>query len=525
MPSKEIKELRQSGKLKEAMQMAKAEFENDPGNIWTKRNLSWVYYEYLKSNVTADKYDDFVSWLNQLVSLELPDDEKMLFDSLSFQVGKLLFALTKEEPLPVQKILQLLELVHNLHFTKPSDGYSFLLKGFHKGLKDTGYYLDFINWWGIENLSEQDYQKEKLPTGKEIMALAEQVYIAYAKQLLPREELITNENLEFVIQEKRNSVKTFVDKGIPVRAKVFNREMAESFIHKLEALTEKFPSYQYPPYFQAKLLLALGDTEDVLSALIPFARKKQNDFWVWEILAEAVESDPEKVFSCHCRALVCTSPEEMLVGARQKMAELLIQRKLYNEAKTEIEQILKVKESHGHRIPAVIEQWISQPWYSAAVGSESNKSFYRKHIDLAEEILYEDTPEELVFVEFVNTDKSLLNFIASEETFGFFKFDRFIRKAQPGEVLSVRFNGGAKGGWFNVLTCKKVNDEAFKSQFQKEVEGTVRIKKGASFGFIEDAFIHPTLVSKYKLTDGQNFKGQMIKTYDSKKEKLGWKLN
>ena len=124
------------------------------------------------------------------------------------------------------------------------------------------------------------------------MALAEQVYIAYAKHLLPQRDMQGNV--------------------------YFNREKAEEFLPLLEALGEKYPNYQYPPYFQAKLLLALGDHEDVLSALIPFARKKQNDFWVWEVLAEAVEQDPEKVFSCHCRALICISPEEMLVGVRQR---------------------------------------------------------------------------------------------------------------------------------------------------------------------------------------------------------------
>src|SRR5690606_31631615 len=120
----------------EAMKMAKAEFEEQPDNIWTKRNLSWVYYEHLKTNATAENFEEFVSWLNQLVELELPEDEKMLFDSLSFQIGKMLFALTKEEPVSIQKINQLLALVRNFHFTKPSEGYSFLLKGFHKGLKD-----------------------------------------------------------------------------------------------------------------------------------------------------------------------------------------------------------------------------------------------------------------------------------------------------------------------------------------------------------------------------------------------------
>ena len=104
MPAKEIKELRQSGRLEEALEMARNEYQADPQNIWTKRNLSWVYHEYLKANASADKYNDFVSWLNQMVALELPEDEKMLFDSLSFQLGKLLFAMAKVEPIPIQKI-------------------------------------------------------------------------------------------------------------------------------------------------------------------------------------------------------------------------------------------------------------------------------------------------------------------------------------------------------------------------------------------------------------------------------------
>jgi hypothetical protein len=372
------------------------------------------------------------------------------------------------------------------------------LKGFHKGLKDSGHYLEFVDGWGLENFSNQDFEKEKLPTGKEIMALAEQVYIAYAKHLLPQRDLQGNV--------------------------YFNRKKAEEFLPSLEALAENYPNYQYPPYFQAKLLLAFGDNENVLSSLIPFARKKQNDFWVWEVLAEALEQNPEQVFSCYCRALLCPSPEVMLVGLRQKMAEALIDLNLYNEAKTEIEQILGVKESFGHKIPTSIAQWTNQPWYAEANSLESNKSFYRQHTALAENILYSDLSEELVFVEFVNSAKSMLHFIASEEKFGFFKFDRFIKKVEPGDVLSIRFNGGSKGGRYHVLTCKKVTDDSFKAEFQKEVEGTVEIPMGASFGFLGDAFIHPSLVTKYQLSDGQDFKGQTIKTYDSKKEKWGWKL-
>ena len=122
MPSKEIKELRQSGRLEEALEMARNEFQADPENIWTKRNLSWVYYEYLKLNLSSENFEELLVWLNEIVALELPEEEKMLFDSLSFQIGKLLFAMSKEMPIPLQKIYQLFEFIRDFHFTKPSEG-------------------------------------------------------------------------------------------------------------------------------------------------------------------------------------------------------------------------------------------------------------------------------------------------------------------------------------------------------------------------------------------------------------------
>ena len=33
----------------------------------------------------------------------------------------------------------------------------------------------------------EDFEKGKMPTGKEVMAVAEQAYIAYAKHLLPKQ--------------------------------------------------------------------------------------------------------------------------------------------------------------------------------------------------------------------------------------------------------------------------------------------------------------------------------------------------
>jgi hypothetical protein len=379
-----------------------------------------------------------------------------------------------------------------------------LFKGFHKSFKDTDYYIQFADWWDFQYFMPQDFQKEKMSNGKEIMALAEQAYIAYAKQLLP---------------------KYLIEGGIYSGEVSFDIEKVKEFLPKLNALSEAYPHFQYPAYFQAKLLLALGDRGNVLDALLPFAKKKQNEFWVWQILAEVFINEPDKEFVCYCKALSCKSPDEMLVSLRQKMARLLIGRKLYNEARTEIDLLVHARKEHGFKIPAEVSNWQNMDWYKTAGQTKSNFGFYTAYIPAAEAILFSDVPEESVIVEFVNTDKSILNFIASETKFGFFKYDRFLPKVKIGDILKVRFQGGANGGMHQVYTVIITNDdELLRSQFIREVSGKIKTPPGKSFGFVDDVFVHPSLLVKYKLIDGQHFHGSAIKTFNRDKKLWSWKI-
>ena len=59
MSFKEIKELRQAGKLDEALQMAHHVLEAEPDNIWNKRAAAWVYYDYLKKNAQSGSIEAF----------------------------------------------------------------------------------------------------------------------------------------------------------------------------------------------------------------------------------------------------------------------------------------------------------------------------------------------------------------------------------------------------------------------------------------------------------------------------------
>jgi len=497
MPASDIKILRKSGQLKEAFAMAKAELDAEPDNIWAKRSISWVYYDYAKQRVDKSDVTGFIKCLGAIVALGLPADEFMIFDQLAWQVGKIVYRSLDEQNSHVGEVLRILQLTKTCSFTKPSKQYSFLLKAFHKALKGHGSYLELPEWWGLENLRPEDFEKEELPCGRKKMALAEQVYIGYAKHLLPQAD--------------------------PLGGTMFDRAKAEAFLPSLTTLINRHPEYQYPQYFKAKLLIALGDKQHIMAELLPFARKKSGDFWVWELLAEAFPEDDEIVFACHCRALLCKSPEEMLVKSLQSMASILIQRKMFGEARIEIDRLVSVRNVKGWKVPNAVQEWTEAAWYKGAKPGSSNLELYKAHAFKADGILYADIPEDTIIVEFVNSSRKILNFITADEKTGFFKYDRFLGKVEIGDTLKARIEINGNDAPSRVYTLARVDDENLRRQYMKPVEGNVRIMDGKPFGFIDDVFISPDIVSKFKLVDGMTVKGQAMKTYDKKKERWGWK--
>ena len=496
MPAKEIKELRQAGKLEEAYAMAKAELEADLANVWGKRNLSWVLYAQLDE--LASNLDAFLAKIKEVKELDLPASEEMFFDNISIVISKAARAITHEATLDINKIHRLFDSIKELSLKRNSKWFSVLFNAMHKGMKESNRYIEFADWWDFKNFRPEDFQKEKMPNGKEVMAVAEQAYIAYAKHLLPKQY----QNGEII----------------------FNKEKALAFLPILSEIVDTYPQFQYPAYFNAKLLLALGDKDHMLSALLPFAKKKRNDFWVWEILAEAFSNDSDKIFACYCKALSCKSPEEMVVNLRQKMAVILISKKLFNEAKTEIVLLTEARNIQGYKIPNEVLSWQSHDWYNTAISQKSNFGFYKQFTSAAESLLFSDTPEEMIFVDFVNSDRKILNFIATDSKFGYFKYERFFRDIKVGDVLKVRFQGGSNEGMHQLYTAVKIQDDTYKQNFMKEISGIVRIPLGKQFGFIDDVFIHPSTVNKLKLANGVNFTGKAMKSYNQDKKQWGWKI-
>lgn len=497
MSFNEIKNLRQAGDLEGALSLANAALEADPENIWSKRNAGWVHYEYLKKYNDLEHYDIFKGHLLSIKSLGLPEGENLMFNQCAWQIGKFVFALKKEEPVDHSNVDALFAIIKEFHFEKPSEAYSFIYKAFHRDYQNWSRYLDFADWWDFDNFLTKDYSEEEF-NDKKIMSIVEQAYIAYSKKLLDGEPIDASGQ----------------HRGL-------NKERIEKFMPRLEKIVNNHPKYVYPGYYMAKMMLALGENENILSTFLPFAKEKRNNFWVWELMADIFE-DYEVKFACYCKALSLRTPDSFLVNTRLKFAVMLIEKELYDEAKTEINLVFETREREGWKISNQITNWMNQDWYKNSTAKNNNQQLYKQHINRADKILFQDIPEEVVVVEFVNRNKTMINFVKNENKHGFFNYKNQLDDPQIGDVLKVRFTDDGDKGYFKTHTAKIVDADT-PNDALKVFEGALKVISPQNFGFVDDIFVDSRTINSIGLENMQPVKGRAMLSYNKKKNEMSWK--
>jgi len=505
MSFKEVKKLRESGDLQGAYELATSDLEQNPSDVWSKRALAWVIYYYLKENSSKANFDVCIKYLEEIIDLELEDKEEMFFSSITFQIGKLIFDLCKDQNVPLEKINTIFELVKKLAIPKKTEAYSFLFKAFHKAYKDSTKYISFCDWWDFNNFINQDFQKQDI-NGKSVISVVEQAYNSFSKSLLKGTPIgITIGNIPV------NSIDSTIDK-----------KKIKDFFPALDKIISNYKDFQYPIYYKVKLMHAIGEKSKAIESFIPFAKKKKNDFWVWELLADCFEDHSEEKIACLCKAVTLNSKEDFLIKVRTKLAELLIKKSMFTEAKFEIEKSSKVKLEKGWPISNQIKEWQHSQWYTNAPNINSNFSLYNNSIKTAEEILYSNLPEHIIVIEFVNKNKHIVNFIKNKTVNGFFNYKNIIKNPKIGEIYSVRMESKKNDRFYTIFSCSKQNN-TITNETLKEFDGEIKLIEGSGIGFIYDVFISKNLIQENNITQNQAIGGKAILSFNKKKNNWGWK--
>ena len=481
---KEIIALCREGQTQRAYELSKADMEQQFS--WAQREMGWVLYYLIKDDTDANNYQALISHLDELSTLDQlsPTADNLIFENMLFKVAG--FVKAHVSPTSIDSPIKLSCIFSKLRgFSfESSKGYSFLLQSFIK-CDSWQEMADFIDWWNLDKLTEEDYRPFRMDNGRTIMSVAEQAFIAKSKALLRLNDL----------------------------------GRIEEFLPLMDELMENHPEMTYPGYFYGKLLLSLGsNAEDALKVIIPFARKKATEFWVWQLLSDVFVNDQEKQLACLLRAVNCHTQENFLGKVRIKLATLYIQRNQLEYAKYQIDKVTQCYLSQGWHLPYEVDRWIHQPWISTINSNQKAPIDYRA---ITDNILCEGTEEAVAIVTGWDSKSNKVTLVYGYEK----RISQKLRiKVGPGVMLKINYLTEADGK-IRILSSGQVRYQDG-LDFAKVVEGTVRKRSDKDFAFLKtknkDYFISPNVVRKYDIKDGEIIKGLVVYDYNRKKEVWDW---
>lgn len=486
---KDITTMCKAGNVLEAYEMAKTDLSSSPQNIWSQREMGWALYYMLKRDIENKDNTNFYNHIEEVTNLDLLtiSTDSLFFDTVLWILAEYV------KSIPMSNIQELDKLfpLFNKYTFNPSKGYSYLLKSC-LGFETWENLIDFFEWWNLDNLLPEDYQQIELKDGQKIISLAERAYIAYSKALL----------------------------------RLKDKEKIRAFLPKIEKLMEDYPNMLYPGYYCGKLMLATETArEDALNAVMPFVRKKQSEFWIWQLLSELYKEDTETCLACLLRAVHSKTQEKFLGKVRMKIASMYLSRKDYPRAKYHIEQMMQCYMKEGWHLPYEVQSWTREPYVLNASSDKSNNIDYKR---ITDSILLNGTNKSIAIVTAIDAVNKRAFIIYEEKKRTMVKLKKLNIKEgniKEGALLNIFWIPAQKGG-INIVKTEIVKDEIINCNYIKRISGNVLKLANKSFAFVKgqniDCYIHPEKVERYNLKGGETITVLAAYDYNKGKEKWSW---
>lgn len=498
-----VKALRQAGDLRAAYNQARQLVEADPDNIWNRRALAWVYADHLKEAAAQpNNASRLIRGLKTIVDLAMPADEPVWREQVLWCVVKFMLR-TAPEQLPWVDLAALVSLSRMFVPANPalvrSVWFKALLK--HNKTENQGSQIDWLgllDQLGWEGFRPEDYQPDAAPAVTSATtpvragsALVERICLAVARQLL---------------------------ETVPV-FEVEVRPMAERFAQ----LASEHPDWTFLPYYQARLLITIGDEAKALRVFLPFARQKQHDFWVWSMLADLVA--PDLALTCLFRAVSLRTPEPFLVKVRQQLAGRLIEQGRWAEARFQVERLVQTRQQEGWKIPDPVNRWTNDDRYTSAIAVAPTSDVS----DAALSILFQDLPEMLAVVVRVDLAKKRAILALDAHTTLALPYSQFGLTPAPGDALAIRCQPGIATNVtpipqskLRVLTATPTALPVPAELVTKTV-APLRTLPDKSFGFVGNVLVPADVLNGHPGLVDSLVEVQAYAAWDERKNKPGWR--
>lgn len=497
MTINEIIDLRKSGEIEKAYEESKTLFESNPEDTNSRICLS----ESVKAMMDrAGKEGDALNLallLEEYGSLGLEEiGQTELNDKAAWDVRALVLRWKEDEKYDAAQLDRIAQALTSIEFARPHRYFSILLDAMVRVKDQNGNpwpgIVNFIDWWGLENLLPEDFERVRIHNGQMISSLAERSYTAYVKALLAA-----------------------LAQGQKTRE-------AELFVHELDLLRQAHPEFRYTEYHKTQLLKALGRMEEAVGAARSFVKTHQNEFWAWSMLGDIVDDNDLKL-SCYCRALTCRADYGFLIKVRQKAAQLMYDKGDLGNARKELDFVILTCQKKGWKIPEVVEEATRQQWYAETEPPYNNLKYYQSHLAASEEFLCGDVPETAIIIVKYNPQKNTASFITENRERGFFNTKKFNEQFGDNQIYMARLPEGVDSkGITKVISLRRVEDiTPYEGTFFRRLRAELNIKPGQTFTFIDDIYVDGTMVQG--LEAGDMIDITAVVYYNIKRESWGWR--
>ncbi len=458
--NEKITNLRKSGRLAEAWELARPAAEANPQDQYAKGALFWVCYAYLKEIQNGIKQR----------AIENNGDHT-------------------PNPGELQHIESFLDWIEWLNIPSGGIEYRTLILQFNKNLE----HLPKLILLSARRLDDLFEDKDKEP------------------YLSPK-----GESPSLMFKFARKVAKAWLENE-NIRQQLTIDQICEIFAKTRQEAKDK-KNRIWLDYDEAKCLIFSKKFTQAREYILPVLRKKQSESWAWHTLAMTFqEEDSDAAVVLFSKAICCVHGDyTFALPALKEIAPLLAKQKFEDEASMCVKRAVDCYISNGWNIKADLERLINETWYNEKVDLELLTPFLQKQAATASNYLFGKQINRVAIVENLHkSGKGFGAYLNRDKTFPI-RLSVFGSKEPPKPGDYVRLTLSIEDE--TVIAAEPCDPEDMEDVDRKQ--GVLKVlEKG--FGFVDDTFVPPALIQEDM--NGKSVSALRVFSFNRKKNKFGWK--
>ena len=356
-----------------------------------------------------------------------------------------------------QTAKEALALYLQLKVQKPSMLHSLILRDaidLEKNDKNNFRFTSFLKMWGIENLSDGDWQPFITDKKNRLSSVVENTIYKYVAEV--RDEKIS--------------------------------DIPDDFVKLVDRAIEKFPRVPLLKYAKAKLLVALKRKEEAFKLLVSLTRTMSAPY-VWQAIAD-IAPDREVELAALCKLLTLQRDRNLTVKVHLRLATLFAQDGLYAAAARELYTYADINRANRWNGNNDAYRRTASCVPPGTLPAQDNRDLYRQQAAKVDNLLYNDIPQVLMVCSGKfrknKKGKNETTLYAANGTTAGITTNRLPPLARNSfNFFAVRIDGR------NIVTIQPVDPGQAEPHFLT-AEGVIEIltnKAGKHYAFLDDAYI------------------------------------